>query len=231
MNIYELIKRGFGWGPKEPAARRPVPSAPVPSALPSPSASPVAPETAREPPAESPKPEPIRTPEPFAPATNPNERRRKRRVNAPEGTRVLIVDDSATIVALLRRMMLQNKYVVLEAGDAEHGLELAKSEKPQLIFLDIVLPGMNGFTALRMLRRDPETKAVPIIMISGNEQATEEFYVQRIGADDFMKKPFSRAEVFARLEKLIEAERLPRRPDPVAAAEAAAPSGPASDTQ
>ncbi|HSX61676.1 MAG TPA: response regulator, partial [Tahibacter sp.] len=139
------------------------------------------------------------------------ERRDKPRINAREGTRVLIVDDSPTIVALLRKLLQQNGYVTLEAGDAEEGIRLAQAEAPDLIFLDIVLPGMNGFAALRQLRRDIRTKDIPIIMISGNEQATEQFYAQRIGADDFMKKPFSRAEVFMRIERLLNAEKVPFR--------------------
>jgi CheY-like chemotaxis protein len=107
------------------------------------------------------------------------ERRDKPRVNAREGTRVLIVDDSPTIVALLRKLLQQNGYVTIEAGDAEEGIRMAQAEAPDLIFLDIVLPGMNGFAALRQLRRDPRTKDIPIIMISGNEQATEQFYAHR----------------------------------------------------
>jgi len=102
----------------------------------------------------------------------------------------------------------------LEAGDAEKGVEIARAERPDMIFLDIVLPGMNGFAALRQLRRDPVTREIPIIMISGNEQATEQFYAQRIGADDFMKKPFSRSEVIARIERLLDAEQVPKRPAP-----------------
>jgi len=141
----------------------------------------------------------------------PNDRRLKQRRNARAGTRVLLVDDSPTIVALLRKLLRQNGYETLEAGDAETGIELARSEQPDLVFLDIVLPGMNGFAALRALRRDPLTKAIPIIMISGNVAATEQFYVQRIGADDFMKKPFSRAEVFSRIEILLDAANIPRR--------------------
>lgn len=150
-------------------------------------------------------------PKPFEPLVEGSNRRGKERRVARAGTRVLLIDDSATIVALLRRMLRQNDYLTLEAGDAERGIELARSERPDLIFLDIVLPGMNGFAALRALRRDPETKDIPIIMISGNEQATEEFYVHRIGADDFMKKPFSRGEVFARIERLLDDEGVPRR--------------------
>jgi len=150
-------------------------------------------------------------PDPDVVEPYPNDRRLKLRRNARVGTRVLLIDDSPTIVALLRKLLRQNGYETLEAGDAETGIELARSEQPDLIFLDIVLPGMNGFAALRALRRDPLTKATPIIMISGNVAATEQFYVQRIGADDFMKKPFSRAEVFSRIEVLLDAASIPRR--------------------
>ncbi len=138
------------------------------------------------------------------------ERRLVPRRSARPGTRVLVIDDSPTIVALLKRMLVQNQLEVLEAFDAETGIEVARREVPDLIFLDIVLPGMDGFNALRALRRDPATKDVPIIMISGNAQATEQFYVQRIGADDFMKKPFSRAEVFNRIEALLDVDDIPR---------------------
>ncbi len=158
------------------------------------------------------------------------ERRDRIRRKARPGTRVLVIDDSPTIVALLKRMLQQNELSVLEAFDAESGIEVARREVPDLIFLDIVLPGMDGFRALRTLRRDPITKDLPIIMISGNAQATEQFYVQRIGADDFMKKPFSRAEVFNRVEALLDEDGIPRhtvRPGTraEAAAEAAQATG------
>ncbi len=147
----------------------------------------------------------------LAQTASGNERRQKERKTTTPGIKVLIIDDSATIVTLLRRMMRQNDFETIEAGDAEAGIELARTELPHLVFLDIVLPGMNGFNALRVLRRDPITRHIPIIMISGNEQATEEFYVHRIGADDFMKKPFARAEVFARIERLTDEAGIPRR--------------------
>ena len=139
------------------------------------------------------------------------ERREKQRTNVRPGTRALIVDDSITIVAVLRKMLQQNGFQTVEAYTAEEALEIARDLVPDLIFLDIVLPGMDGFAALRALRREPATKQVPIIMISGNLQATEQFYVQRIGADDFMKKPFSRPEVFARIDRLLDEEGIPRR--------------------
>ena len=154
---------------------------------------------------------------PESPAENeelqaaPVERRKRERVDACEGTRVLIIDDSQTIVAALKKFLRSAGYRTFEALDAETGIEIARREKPALIFLDIVLPGMNGFAALRTLRREAATREVPIIMMSGNEQATEQFFGSRIGADDFMKKPFSRYEVFARIARLLDVDHIPRR--------------------
>ena len=152
---------------------------------------------------------------PPSPAPVP-ERRRAERADASPGLRVLIIDDSATIVAVLGKMLRQNNFVTSGAGDAETGIEAALADVPDLIFLDIVLPGMSGFNALRQLRREPATKTVPIIMISGNAQATEQFYVQRIGAADFMRKPVGRADGFSRVQRLVESGRLPSHAAPSA---------------
>ena len=141
----------------------------------------------------------------------PVERRQRKRVNARKGTRVLIIDDSPTVVAVLRKALRSAGYETREALDAEHGLTLIAQDPPDLIFLDIILPGMNGFNALRAIRKMPASQDIPVIMISGNEHATEQFYANRIGADDFMKKPFSRHEIFARIEMLLDADFIPRR--------------------
>ncbi len=221
MGMLDVLKRWFGGGSKA-ASARPTPqvrtSSPVAPATAAPSAvaqsAPLSINDALDAIAKAgPKPAPAKV-----------DRREKPRVNAREGTRVLVIDDSPTIVALLKRMLEQSGYIALEASDAETGVSMALSEVPDLIFLDIVLPGMNGFEALRRLRRDPISKIIPIVMISGNELATEQFYAQRIGADDFMKKPFSRSEVFARIEKLLDADKVPRRHLAVVAAAPVAPA-------
>jgi twitching motility two-component system response regulator PilH len=139
------------------------------------------------------------------------ERRRHTHINARDGTRVLIIDDSPTIAIALRKMLGSVGFVAMHAPDAEKGLELARKELPDLIFLDIILPGMNGFAALRALRRDAQLRQIPVIMMSGNEKATEQFFGARIGADDFMKKPFSRSELFSRIERLLDEDLVPRR--------------------
>ena len=133
------------------------------------------------------------------------------RLRAPAGTRVLMVDDSPTMLAVLGRHLDHEGYATLKAADGESALEIARDEQPALIFLDIVLPGINGFAVLRTLRHDPLTRDIPIVMISGNQQATEQFYVQRFGADDFIRKPFGRQELTACIHKLVLTGRLPAR--------------------
>jgi twitching motility two-component system response regulator PilH len=132
--------------------------------------------------------------------------------------RMLVVDDSPTICAVLGKMLRQDGYAVLKATDGASAIELARREQPALIFLDIVMPGMNGFAVLRALRHDPQTRDIPIVMISGNPQATEQFYVQRFGADDFMQKPFDRDEVYLRIDQLVASGRLVARQPMVVAA-------------
>lgn len=133
------------------------------------------------------------------------------RLKATLNARILVVDDSMTICAVLGKMLGREGYSVFSAGDGEQAIELARSEQPAAIFLDIVLPRMNGFGVLRALRHDPLTSHIPIVMISGNPQATEQFYVQRFGADDFIKKPFGQAEVCESIHHLVSAGRLPAR--------------------
>ena len=154
----------------------------------------------------------------LTPAQTATDRRNRKRKNARQGATALIIDDSATVVAALRKILRSAGYVTRDAGDAETGLAMLTEVKPDLIFLDIVLPGMNGFGALRVIRKDPSTHHIPVIMISGNEHATEQFYANKIGADDFMKKPFSRYEVFAHIEMLLDANRELRRKGTVVAA-------------
>jgi twitching motility two-component system response regulator PilH len=135
----------------------------------------------------------------------PRERRRRLRNRPTTGTTILIVDDSRIVQHSLRVMLHQAGYQTLEARDAETGIQLARAHRPDLIFMDVVMPGLNGFQATRKLRQDPDTRDIPIIIISGNEQATEKFWVIRIGANDFMTKPFERATVFQKIEPLLPA--------------------------
>lgn len=73
---------------------------------------------------------------------------------------------------------------------------MAKTHKPDLILMDIVMPGLNGFQATRILRKEADTADIPILIISGNEQATEKFWGMRVGANGFLAKPVDRSELF-----------------------------------
>ncbi|MEW5786669.1 MAG: response regulator [Pseudomonadota bacterium] len=169
------------------------------------------------------EPAPKEAPQETSP-TSLGERRKRQRINPTPGTRALIIDDSPTVVLAMKRMLESAGIRTLVAPDAEKGLEIAKAEQPELIFLDIVLPGMNGFSALRHMRRDDQTRDTPVIMISGNEKAAEQFFGTRIGADDFMKKPFTRLDLFVRIEHLLDEERVPRRKPAEAKAAADTPA-------
>lgn len=140
-----------------------------------------------------------------------HEQRVRQRLQARPGTRVLIIDESPAVVRGLRRMMRQNEFEPIEGLGSERGLELAFTAQPELIFLAVAMQGQSGFNILRTLRRDERTRNVPVIMMSGNVQATEAEYLRRMGADDFMTKPFSRADVFKRIERLLDSSLVPRR--------------------
>ncbi len=127
------------------------------------------------------------------------------RLKPNPGTAVLIVDDSRTAQISLAKVLARHGYETLAAYDGESGIELAASCKPAIIMMDVVMPGMTGFQATRRLRKhsDPAVAEIPIIIMSGNQQATEQFWSVKIGANDFMSKPFTPDEVMDRIERLL----------------------------
>lgn len=149
-------------------------------------------------------------PEVSQPAVR-SEPRVRQRITARPGTRVLIIDESAAVVRVLRRLMRQNQLEPIEGLGSERGLKLAFCAQPELIFLAVAMQGQSGFSVLRTLRRDERTRHVPVIMMSGNAHATEAEYVRRLGADDLVIKPFSRADIFKRIERLLDPALVPRR--------------------
>ena len=131
------------------------------------------------------------------------ERRQRPRIRPPENTTVLIVDDSRTAIHMLKQVLLQGGYKTLEAPNGENGIHIAKENHPDLILMDVVMPGMNGFQATREIRKNPSTENIPIIMVSGNQQATDQIWGTRLGANEFIPKPVSRQELFQKVETLL----------------------------
>ena len=102
---------------------------------------------------------------------------------------ILIVDDSPTEVHVIRTALERHGYKTAAAGDGAEGVRLAKQMKPDLIFMDIVMPGVNGYQATRALINDPETRAIPIIMVTTKGQETDRVWGLRQGAVDYLVKP------------------------------------------
>jgi len=102
---------------------------------------------------------------------------------------ILVVDDSPTDVHLLREILTRNGYTVTSAASGEEAIAKSKSDRPDLIVMDIVMPGMSGFEATRTITRDPETSHIPVIICSTKGQETDKAWGLRQGAKDYMVKP------------------------------------------
>lgn len=112
-------------------------------------------------------------------------------------SKILIVDDEKNIVDILKFNLTREGFSTIEANDGEQAVELALSEKPDLILLDIMLPKMDGFTVCRKIR---ETISIPIIMITAKEEEVDKVLGLELGADDYITKPFSTRELMARIK-------------------------------
>ena len=103
--------------------------------------------------------------------------------------RVLIVDDSPTEMHHVTEILRRNGFEVLGADNAEKGLQLAREKQPDLVLMDVVMPGLNGFQATRQLTRDPNTAQIPVIMLTTKSQETDRVWGVRQGARGYLTKP------------------------------------------
>jgi twitching motility two-component system response regulator PilH len=110
---------------------------------------------------------------------------------------ILIIDDSPTEIQTLSNILVPNGYTVSVAETGEAGLVEAKSSKPDLILMDVVLPGLNGFQATRNLSRDPETRDIPVIIVSTKNQETDKLWGMRQGAKAYLVKPVTESVLLA----------------------------------
>ncbi len=114
--------------------------------------------------------------------------------------KILIVDDEKSIVDILKFNLRKEGFTTIEAYDGEQAVELALSEKPDLILLDVMLPKMDGFTVCRKLRQSIST---PILMLTAKEEEVDKVLGLELGADDYITKPFSQRELMARIKANI----------------------------
>ncbi len=106
-------------------------------------------------------------------------------------TQILIVDDSPTETHILKGILEKHGFQTETAENGSEGVERAKAIHPDLILMDVVMPGLNGFQATRQLTKDPETADIPVIIVTTKDQETDRVWGLRQGARDFVTKPVS----------------------------------------
>ncbi|MDP1735093.1 MAG: response regulator [Sulfuritalea sp.] len=115
---------------------------------------------------------------------------------------VLIIDDSPTERHILTQLLLSGGYEVSTADSGDEGVERAKQIKPDLILMDVVMPGTNGFQATRALSRDDATKGIPVIICTTKDQETDKVWGMRQGAQDYVTKPVDGPALLAKIAAL-----------------------------
>ncbi|OGB20877.1 MAG: two-component system response regulator [Burkholderiales bacterium RIFCSPLOWO2_02_FULL_57_36] len=116
--------------------------------------------------------------------------------------KILIVDDSPTERYFLSDILIKNGFSVSTAENGEEALQKIKADKPQLILMDIVMPGQNGFQVTRAISRDPDTQDVPVIICTSKGQETDRIWGLRQGARDYIVKPVDPQELLAKIAAL-----------------------------
>lgn len=118
-------------------------------------------------------------------------------------TRILIVDDSPTEVYVLKSMLEKHGYAISSAASGEEGLNKIREELPDLVLMDVVMPGVNGFQATRQLSRDPDTATIPVIIVTTKDQATDRIWGLRQGAKEYITKPVSESELVEKIHSVL----------------------------
>jgi DNA-binding response OmpR family regulator len=127
----------------------------------------------------------------------------------PPRGRVLVVEDETDVAALLRHNLAREGYDVALAGNGADALRQARERRPDVVLLDLMVPRLNGWEVCRRLRQEPETAAIPVIMVTGRAEEGDKVLGFEVGADDYVTKPFSIRELLARIRAVTRRGRAP----------------------
>ena len=116
--------------------------------------------------------------------------------------KILVVDDSPTERHVMKALLVNNGYEVITAESGEEGIAKAKKELPDLVLMDVVMPGLNGFQATRTLTRDQATRNIPVFVCTTKGQETDKIWGLRQGAQDYLVKPVDSQELLAKIAAL-----------------------------
>ncbi len=125
-----------------------------------------------------------------------------------QGKRILIVEDESSIVNVVSQALRRHGFDVTTAGNGDDALEMLYPVLPDLVLLDLMLPGMDGWEVCRRIRSTPESKSLPIIMMTARRDERDLVQGLGLGADDYIKKPFSLVELVARVKSLIRRTQM-----------------------
>lgn len=118
-------------------------------------------------------------------------------------TKILIVDDSPTQMANMVKIVQAQGFEAVTATNGMEGIEKAKSEKPDLVLMDVVMPELNGFQATRKITKDPDTQHIPVVLVTTKDQDTDKVWGERQGASAYLVKPVQEQELVATIKKLL----------------------------
>jgi CheY-like chemotaxis protein len=116
---------------------------------------------------------------------------------------ILVVDDEQSVRSLVRRL-LGDEYIVLEAANGKEAVDVARQYKPDLILMDILMPDMSGYAALRAIKTNPVTKGVPVVMLTGLGTEFDKELAEQMGADGYITKPFSLPDLKKIIGRLLK---------------------------
>ncbi|MBL4866272.1 MAG: twitching motility response regulator PilH [Pseudomonadales bacterium] len=121
-------------------------------------------------------------------------------------TRILIVDDSPTETYKFKTMLEKHGYEILEAVNGADGVAKAREEMPDVVLMDVVMPGLNGFQATRQLSKGAETAHIPVVIITTKDQETDRVWGRRQGARDYLSKPVDESVLIETIERVLNSE-------------------------
>ncbi len=121
--------------------------------------------------------------------------------------KILIVDDEMATLLPLKRSLESEGYIVIEARDGYEAIKRSKSEMPELIILDLMMPGMDGIEVCNQLKKDSLTEKIPVIMLTARDEVRDKVEGLETGADDYVTKPFNLNELKARIRNILKRSR------------------------
>jgi len=121
---------------------------------------------------------------------------------------ILVCDDNEQNVELLEAQLTAIGYTVIPAVNGQAAMDIVFRDRPDLLLLDIMMPGITGFDVIKALRADPVTATIPIVVLTSLQEFDDKIKAMELGADDFLSKPYNKLELFARIKSLLRIKRL-----------------------